>query len=406
MNMAGSFTYDERVRNYDRILRYWLSVIDTIDLDLAIFSDPPHHVGQYMLYAVCVENDIQTLIFTSAPVPGFVFPRAQIHSVPDNLRDTYNQYMERDEAATISATSEEYIDEIINVDAGGGNPNKNGIFPIIKKILGKLFRIRQYPAYCRTLVSEKVTHRKPSNQLPENATVLGYKDIIYKLKSDMAQRKLQKHYDHLSQKPVYDRDYIYFPLHLQPERATNPDGGVYSDQYLVADLLSKHIPNNWSIYIKEHPLQFSSSNLGEQGRSTYDYDDFNNLDNTNLIDITASQRELIDNASAVATVTGTAGWEAVNRGVPAIVFGNASYQLCEGVYHVKNNSELQSAITSIQNGEQINPADIRRFVQAIETVGYRVPMYERENVCPDTSTAVDRYATCIVEFVENSLESS
>jgi hypothetical protein len=406
MDMDGSFTYHERVRNYNRILRYWLAVIDDTELDLAIFSDAPHNVGQYLLYAICIENDIQTVLFTSASVPRYVFARAEVDTMPDILRETYQTYISDGVSPDISAKSEEYLDEITRTDIQKNSSTEESRFSDIRRMLYKIADIRKYPKYFRYLLTSKTIHRKPSGGLPENTAVLGYQDLVYKKKSNLAQRRLRKHYDSVSQEPDYDQQYIYFPLHLQPERATNPVGGVYSNQYLVANLLSEHIPDDWRIYIKEHPLQFSSSNLGEQGRSTYNHDDFSGLDNVELIDMDASQTKLIDSATAVATVTGTAGWEAVNRGIPAIVFGNASYQFCTGVYHVKTESELESALRAVRDGVEIDPVDVRRFVQAIETIGYRVPMHDSESIESTRAEAVDRYVSCITEFVENTPKKS
>ena len=88
------------------------------------------------------------------------------------------------------------------------------------------------------------------------------------------------------------------------------------------------------------------------------------------------------------------------------MFGNASYQLCTGVYRVKNKADLESTISSIQEGVTINPVDVRRFVYAIETIGYRVPMYEFESINSERSKAIGRYVTSISEFVENYSEYS
>ena len=48
---------------------------------------------------------------------------------------------------------------------------------------------------------------------------------------------------------------IYFPLHFQPERSTDPEASKYSDQFSSIEILSKFIPNEWEIWVKEHPRQ-------------------------------------------------------------------------------------------------------------------------------------------------------
>ena len=54
----------------------------------------------------------------------------------------------------------------------------------------------------------------------------------------------------------YDYDYVYFPLHYEPERTTNPDGGIFHDQFIALCNLRKLVPENIKILIKEHQSQF------------------------------------------------------------------------------------------------------------------------------------------------------
>jgi hypothetical protein len=84
-----------------------------------------------------------------------------------------------------------------------------------------------------------------------------------------------------------------------------------------------------------------------------------------------SSFELIDHAQAVASVTGTAGWEAVVRGVPAMVFGNAWYRNCEGVFDARTHEECDRAITEIARGYRPDYQRVRLFLQALSEVGLR-----------------------------------
>ncbi len=58
--------------------------------------------------------------------------------------------------------------------------------------------------------------------------------------------------------------YVYFPLHYEPERTTNPDGGIFHDQFLTIVFLRKMIPDNIDIIIKEHPSQFFHRDKGQE----------------------------------------------------------------------------------------------------------------------------------------------
>ena len=43
-------------------------------------------------------------------------------------------------------------------------------------------------------------------------------------------------------------EYLYFPLHFEPERTPNPDGGFFHDQLVALIMLRKLVPQNIFIY--------------------------------------------------------------------------------------------------------------------------------------------------------------
>src|SRR5690606_37726515 len=57
--------------------------------------------------------------------------------------------------------------------------------------------------------------------------------------------------------------------------------------------------------------------------------------------------KLIDSAACVATLTGTMGFEAVLRGKPCLVFGDAAYVGCEGVFRINSFQDLEDAFKAL-----------------------------------------------------------
>jgi hypothetical protein len=118
--------------------------------------------------------------------------------------------------------------------------------------------------------------------------------------------------------------YVYFPLHLQPEMTTSALGGAFVDQALAIEILSSILPDNVKIYVKENPKQ-----MGFMRGPTF-FHRINRLKNVELIPENINSHELIRNCIFVAAITGTAGWEAISIGKPALVFGNAWYRSLPG----------------------------------------------------------------------------
>ena len=77
---------------------------------------------------------------------------------------------------------------------------------------------------------------------------------------------------------------------------------------------------------------------------------------------------LIDNAQAVSTVTGTVAWEAAVRGVPSMTFGKTWYSGCDSIFSIKTLKDAENAITKIKDGHKPDQSDIERYAAAIEKV--------------------------------------
>ena len=120
--------------------------------------------------------------------------------------------------------------------------------------------------------------------------------------------------------------YVYFPLHLQPELTTAAQGDVFADQLLAVEALSAWLPKECAIYLKENPKQT------EKQRGPHFYQRLRALPNVRLLSRQENSAELIQNSLGVATITGTAGWEALFQGKPVLVFGAAWYREFPGVF--------------------------------------------------------------------------
>lgn len=121
-------------------------------------------------------------------------------------------------------------------------------------------------------------------------------------------------------------DFVYFPLHLQPELTTDTQGGVFGDQLLAIEWLAEILPADVSIAVKENPKQTRFM------REWSFYQRLSSISKVIVLSSDVSSFELIRRSRAVATVTGTAGWEALVAGRPCILFGSVWYKDLPGVF--------------------------------------------------------------------------
>ncbi|MCF8086432.1 MAG: hypothetical protein K9K63_00815 [Desulfotignum sp.] len=147
------------------------------------------------------------------------------------------------------------------------------------------------------------------------------------------QRALKNAY---SRNVSLDSKYVYFPLHKQPERSTSIWGGIYLDQMLAIERLSELIPGNWHIYVKENPKQTGAY------RDTLFFQRMKLIPNLSLLPKESNTHELIRYSQFVATILGTAGWEAITGGKNVLIFGWGTwYKNLPGVYHYHPDIDIQ-----------------------------------------------------------------
>jgi len=174
----------------------------------------------------------------------------------------------------------------------------------------------------------------------------------------------------------FSTNYIYFPLHLQPELTTAPLGYEYFDQALALEELHSLLPSGWKIFIKENPKQT------EFMRDPYFFKRVEALNNVVWVPRDYDSHALIRSCAILATVTGTAGLEALVQKKPVIVFGSAWYKQFPHVVTFSRDMDLLSVANV-----SINMNDIYKHLNSLQNkMGTGV-------VDPAYSVLVDNYST-------------
>ena len=171
-------------------------------------------------------------------------------------------------------------------------------------------------------------------------------------------------YKSLSHQPDLSNNFIFFPLHFQPERSSQPEASYFENQLLAIKLLSYNLPKGYLIYVKEHPRQFDNETPDfrkTHARNFNFYNFLNEMPGVKLIDLRVDADILIKNARIVATLTGSSGWQALKLNKPVFVFGHPWYEPCLGVFNISNSNDVNYAVSKIQN---LSESEIERGVHS------------------------------------------
>jgi hypothetical protein len=140
--------------------------------------------------------------------------------------------------------------------------------------------------------------------------------------------------------PDYSAPFVYFPLHFQPELTTSTNGDIYDDQLLALDILAQLIPDDWKIYVKENPKQTANQ------RGQFFFPRLASIKKAELISRHEDSHKLIEKSRFVATITGTAAWESIRMGKPALCFGNSWFKEMPGIFQYNEQFKLSDLLAT------------------------------------------------------------
>lgn len=171
-------------------------------------------------------------------------------------------------------------------------------------------------------------------------------------------KRLKRFYEKHSIVPNFNEKYIYYSIHFEPEAAIIGKTMLES-QLTIIKMLSKAIPNDWKLYVKEHPHQFMLNNeISHYFINNLDffknisfYQEIKKIRNVVLVSLKVSSKDLMQNSQAVATLGGTISLESALYSIPAILFNplESVYSILSHTLHVRSYEDLLLAIAKIQN---------------------------------------------------------
>ena len=406
MAQGYSFSRHERERLSIQSLTLWLNAVEQLQPEFIIFPTTPHSLVEYVLYAVAEKRGIPMLMFTQVTAIERVLAYTDYKSVGENILSSYAGFLKEEQSAPelsedlsiyVEKFSKGYADVIprylkerIEKHTSVSSQDHPESESTSAFLLEKLSQVGRYPEYAKRLaakVGEKVSKKttdKAIKQILPNYLKMPYQAFdreqgltfeqwyAYKAQAKEYKEQLMLSYQEQCVPVDTSKKFIYVPMHYQPERTTCPEGGRYSNQVLMLNVLSQCIPDDWRIIVKENPSQLLPKAVhGERGRYAYVYEDIAAIPKVSLVAIETDQFELIENCMAVATLTGTTGWEALMKGKPVLSFGYAWYAGCEGVFSVRDIEACTQAMKLIEQGMQLDNNKVRSFLTAIDQHSFK-----------------------------------
>lgn len=205
------------------------------------------------------------------------------------------------------------------------------------------------------------------------------------------------YYNKIAVLPDYKKPYIYCALQTVPEIALTPLAGNYDNQMLELHMLS-YCAEKYGIevYVKEHIYQ--------HWRDKSFYTNIQKLRNVKLIKTTVNTYDLIENAIATATYTGSCSLEGVMRNVPALIFANNQWRGLPGSFFISNAEECCKSIEKILAHEyEITDRKIQAYLKAMELTELNTDRCLGNNYADETEEEYRKNVCEHVAFIKERL---
>lgn len=336
----------ERKQSYYEMVGYWSRVLDEVQPDAVLCPSLPHGVYNYVLWELARLRGIKTICFEEVWFLQSLIEFNDFWKGSDALRSALLRNLKKGIAFDdLSSVSREYL---ISQEKASKPPAYMDFQKSIAVGWGLAqhrLRILRRSFFSGTFFS----------------LILSYLKRRF-------QRNLIDEYNEVVGRPDLSEPFVYFALPMQPERTTSPQGGIFHDQILTAQMLSAALPKGWKLYIKEHPSQWwlRSKTRFTSARYPGFYKRLARIPNACIVPMKTSNYTLIENATCVAVVNGTPGWEAILRGKTPIIFGIPWYRDCPGVLQVSSVDECKKAFAAIEAGQAIQKNELYAYIKALE----------------------------------------
>lgn len=366
------------VRNEFSILYYKFSnLLDEKEPTIIIFANLPHEGADYILYSLAKYREIKTLLFYQSLHPNKFFA---ITNIEDFGKFTTVNRSDRSVKVIYKEPDLYYMKEInAKIQAEKSGWHRHLLYKALSyknktiKIMDSMKNKRNKRIYSKSIVRQL--------SLKKN-------DIFYNRSI-----KINHVSSKILDKVLAEKRVVYIPLHLQPELTTSALGGIYEDQLTMIEKISSELEEGYTIIVKDNPKQNSFQRKELFFRRLLSYS------NVKIANYDTSSELLIDESILTATISGTAGWEALQKGKKSLVFGQAWYQSLPGCYHYNE--------VSVQEALRLPNPDIKQVKDAYELLISKCIdgiVDDSYSVLVDSYNVIDN-ATTVFNSIESILNS-
>ena len=264
----------------------------------------------YITSLICRKRNIKFFNLRPSRIDNYIFLDSSIYE-PAGFFEKYTDRQSSEEAHNIA---EQYIDKTVKKGLA-----YEGVIQSTGKVQTR-FKASKLKNL-GTIVSDilyyfKNPEIKGDNHLHNPILGLYYLNFYNNIYDKLTRSKLKGKYASLDS--FKDEEFIFYPLHTEPEVSLLVYGKPLIDQLNIIKLISLQLPIGKTLVIKEHPWMVGK-------RSIQFYKEVLKLGNVRIAEPSLKVNDIIKFAESVLVVTGSTGYDAILGNKPLITLGRSPF---------------------------------------------------------------------------------
>jgi len=351
-------------------------------------------MGEYASYLIARARNIPFLNLRPTRVQNYMTFGTSVFEPSELIRDAYEEYMNKTNEDQWIKKASEYLDFVRNQHA-----RYEGVFlptqrpPQVRSIARvprkktPLFLLSRFWQKINMLLEEEYHYRfagpKCDRHLPGALLPMLYRKFL----NPRLVRKVDSYFSkrYLPESDLQKYDYVFFPLHTEPEVSLLVYSKPYLNQIEVLRNIAYSLPPGMILVVKEHPAARGKRPLSY-------YKKIEEILNVSFADPTMDARILIVNSRLVATIASSVGFEALLLGKPVITFGQTPFEILPSnmVRKIRDLNDLDENIADLLQNHHHDEEALMNYIAAV--------------MC--RSVSIDFYTTLLERKAQFSLRES
>lgn len=341
----GWLSLDERIEILGKCITFWRNIHKERNYIACVHETITIEIEE-VFSKVADEFSVKDLNAIESVVEGYFYWKKEAYSssIPQKEIDSLNYNNKHIEEATTYIKKTKYLGHKTY-----WTKTNNCSYNIFKYVVKDIIK-----RYLKYFISREILKHDTVFYYASRYNIFGYKHFVF----ECAFRN-QNYYNDI--RKYSDKKKIFFPLHQEPEATLLYFAPKYSNQVNVIQEISKILPEDYVLVIKEHPWQ-------PKYLKRLEYQQLRER-NSNIIYLAGSvdSHSIVKNSEAVITITGSVGWEALVNNIPVFLLGSVFYDKHPDVMKIGNYDDIKKILLE---KKLIRPNDNHTLIYLAKLLSY------------------------------------